>query len=285
MSSTSSSAGTWTPRLPPGRHVELPGRGRTHIRELAGPSGAPTVVLLHGWTVTADLNWFPSYEPLSRHYRVVAIDHRGHGRGIRSPKRFRLADCADDVAALCEVLDLDSVILGGYSMGGPIAMLTWHRHRRLVDGLVLCATSPILRRSGLGEVLGKALPSIATVGRLTPPGLRQAVASRLLGQRFEDGDFGSWARAQIALGDPIAVAEAGAALARFDATAWVGEIDVPTSVVRTTADLAVPPERQRLLAESITGASRHDVACDHGGCITEARAFVPALLAACADVS
>ena len=52
-------------RAPVGRYVDLPGRGRTFVRELAGPDGAPTVVLLHGWTTTAALNWSPSFGPLA----------------------------------------------------------------------------------------------------------------------------------------------------------------------------------------------------------------------------
>ena len=46
------------PPLPPGRLVELPGRGTTFLREVVGPPHAPTLVLLHGWTSTADINWF-----------------------------------------------------------------------------------------------------------------------------------------------------------------------------------------------------------------------------------
>jgi pimeloyl-ACP methyl ester carboxylesterase len=37
-------------------------------------------VLLHGWTASADLNWFRCYEPLGEQYRVLALDHRGHGK-------------------------------------------------------------------------------------------------------------------------------------------------------------------------------------------------------------
>src|SRR5688500_434377 len=89
-------------KVPPGRRVLLPGRGTTFVRELPGPPGAATVMLLHGWTATADLNWLPSYGPLSQHFHVIALDHRGHGRGIRSNRAFRLADCADDAVALAD---------------------------------------------------------------------------------------------------------------------------------------------------------------------------------------
>jgi hypothetical protein len=40
------------------RDIELPGRGRTSIREVHGPQGAPTLVLLHGLAATGRLNWF-----------------------------------------------------------------------------------------------------------------------------------------------------------------------------------------------------------------------------------
>jgi len=266
------------PRLPPGRRLELPGRGTTFVRELPGPPGAPTVVLLHGWTVSADLNWFACYEALGRRYRVVAVDHRGHGRGVRSRRRFRLADCADDVAAVCEVLGIDRAIPVGYSMGGPVALLTWHRHRDLVDGLVLCATAPHFRTDGPESALFSLLPVFAVAARFAPAPVRRAVSQRLLGRRLDDDPFGRWAREEIARADPAAVAEAGASLGRFDARPWLHEVDVPASVVVTTRDRVVSPARQRILAEGIPGARRIDLAADHAACVVGADRFVPALL-------
>src|SRR3954453_9074565 len=62
----------------------------------------PALLLLHGWMVSADLNWIRAYDALAgAGYRVLALDHRGHGRGLRTPEPFRLADCAGDAAALC----------------------------------------------------------------------------------------------------------------------------------------------------------------------------------------
>jgi hypothetical protein len=51
--------------LPFGRRLELSRRGTTFIREVAGPPGAPTVLLLHGWVASAGLNWFQLFEPLA----------------------------------------------------------------------------------------------------------------------------------------------------------------------------------------------------------------------------
>src|SRR5581483_6197335 len=84
------------PPLPIGRRLVLPGRGTTFVRQVTGPPDAPTLLLLHGWMASGGLNWFRVFEPLSEHFNIVAVDMRGHGRGIRNSRRFRLADCADD---------------------------------------------------------------------------------------------------------------------------------------------------------------------------------------------
>ena len=88
--------------VPAGRRVRLPGRGTTFVRDVAGPVGAPTVVLLHGLGATASINWPGAFDALSSQFRVVALDQAGHGRGVRSRRPFRLEDCADDVARLAD---------------------------------------------------------------------------------------------------------------------------------------------------------------------------------------
>ena len=122
--------------------VELPGRGgSTYVTDTPGPTPrSPTIVLLHALGCTGLLTWFPAIEPLSRRYRVVTLDQRWHGQGIRS-EEFSLHDCADDVAALIDVLELDDVIVAGYSMGSIVAQRVWRQHPEKVQGLVLCATT------------------------------------------------------------------------------------------------------------------------------------------------
>ncbi len=123
------------------RLVELPGRGITRVWDYAGPPGAQTLMLIHGVTFTAELNWGKTFAPLAQHFRVVAIDLRGHGGGIGTGPRFRLEDCADDIAALAEVLGIGRFVAVGYSMGGMVAQLLYRRHPSLLSGLVLCATA------------------------------------------------------------------------------------------------------------------------------------------------
>jgi 3-oxoadipate enol-lactonase len=274
----------FAPPLPPGRIVTLPGRGRTFVRQLPGPPGAATVVLLHGWTANADLNWFTSYEALGRRYRVVALDHRGHGRGIRSRHPFRLRDCADDVAALVAELRCGPVVAVGYSMGGPVAQLLWRRHPEAVRGLVLCATARTFAGSAEERFGFLAMGGAALASRAVPTAARRLLARRFVGTRTDDGSVEAWVVGELHRNDWTKVLEAGNALGRFDSRPWIGEVDVPTAVVATMADGVVHPARQLALARSIPGATLHEVAGDHTACVTATRQFLPALLDACASV-
>jgi len=280
--------GTPQPNLPMGRRVVLPGRGTTFVREVEGPPGAPTVVLLHGLVASGGLNWFQVFGPLGRHFRVLAIDHRGHGRGIRSRKRFTLADCADDVAALLDVEGIDSAIAVGYSMGGPIAQLLWRRHPDKVSGLVLCATSDRFvpgRREQVIFVSAMAAAAGSTrVGQLAtrlPIGWVQSQIPP--GVRARPESFRRWASAEMRRHDWRMVAEAAAAIGTYNASGWIGRVDVPTAVLVTTDDKAIVPTEQARLVVGIPTATLHRIADGHVVCARSL--FGPALTAAVRDVA
>lgn len=273
---------TVAPYLPPGEAVELPGRGTTFVRTLEGPPGAPTLLLLHGWTATADLNWFNCFTALAEHHHVVALDHRGHGRGIRSRKLFRLEDCADDAVALCDVLGLDRVIPVGYSMGGPVAQLLWKQHPERVRALVLCATAGYFSTSREERLGFLGLSGLAALARLTPPQARQWLTQQLYLQR-KSSTWEPWAIEQAALHEWRMVLEAGRAIGNFDAREWLGGVDVPTSVVITMRDRVVPVRRQIRLFQSIPNSEAFRVDGDHDSVVSHPQ-FAPTLLRACASV-
>jgi 3-oxoadipate enol-lactonase len=285
MDTTDGDADRERPVVPAGRYVWLPGRGRTFVREMAGPVGAPTVVLLHGWTATADLNWWASYAPLAEHVNVIAVDHRGHGRGIRSAAPFRLEQCADDVAALADVLGLRSIVPVGYSMGGPVAQLVWRRHRGLVAGLVLCATSATFVGSACERLLvGVATGTSAVAGAVPLGRVTTALLGKWTGWR-DRREPAWWGFEEVARHDWSQIVEAGCQTLRFDSRSWIAAVDVPTAVVVTLDDAVVPPARQWALAEQIPGASTWPVAGGHAVCTTAPDRFVPSLVAACRQVA
>jgi 3-oxoadipate enol-lactonase len=278
------SDGVTAPHLPPGRDIELPGRGTTFIRELPGPStSAPTVMLLHGWTASADLNWFQSYDKLAERFRVIAIDHRGHGGGIRSRKMFRLEDSADDASTLADVLELERFIPVGYSMGGPVAQLMWHRHPEHILGLVLCATA-VEFSSSREERLGFiGLSGLAALARFAPAPARQWLTEQMFLHR-KVGVWEPWAIEQVARHEWRTVLEAGRAIGGFSSKSWIGDVDVPTSVIVTMRDTVVPLHRQLDLFEAVPGAEAFRVDGDHDACIANADRFVPTLIRAVSSV-
>ena len=259
------------PPIPLGRRIDLPGRGQTFVRELAGPPGAPTVVLLHGLIASAGLNWFQAFEPLGHHFRVVAPDARGHGRGIRSWRRFRLSDCADDVAALLDELGIDRAILVGYSMGGPIAQLVWQRHRDRVAGLALCATSNrfvpgVRERMGVVTAVS-AIAGSTRMGQLATRVPVRQVRDRIpVAVRARPSSFTRWAAAEMRRHDVRMVTEALAATTNFDSRRWFRDVEVPTVLMVTTGDHAVPAHEQLRLLVSVPGASVHQYDEGHTWC-------------------
>jgi len=274
-----------TPGLPEGRAVELPGRGTTWVREASGPEDAPTLLLLHGWTANSALNWFGTYESLRQHFNVVAIDHRGHGNGIRSRRRFRLEDCADDAAALLDALDIDRTIAVGYSMGGPIVQLLWRQHPERVEGLVFCATAARFRERRAERALNGVVTGLSFATRIAPASVNRRVSERVLVSKYDTTPLGNWAREQARLNDLRTMLEAGHVVASYDATAWIDAVDVPTAVVLSTRDETVPPQRQRQLANAINDALIIEVNGRHDMCATRPERFSDALVAACQNVA
>jgi pimeloyl-ACP methyl ester carboxylesterase len=277
------------PPLPLGRRIVLRGRGTTFVRELPGPPGAPTVLLLHGWMASGGLNWFQTFDGLGEHFRVIAMDMRGHGRGIRSGRRFRLADCADDAAALLQMLDTGPVIVVGYSLGGPVAQLLWKRHPQVVQGMVLCATAHTLMPGAREQWIFTTMMAVAAgttragqiAAKLPARRIRRLVAPAGATPRPER--LRDWARAEMRRHSYRMILEAGIAMSNYSARRWIGRVDVPTTVIVTTKDRAIPPLAQLHMALSIPGADIQRI--DDGHLVCAKPAFGPPILAGCLHVA
>jgi pimeloyl-ACP methyl ester carboxylesterase len=267
--------------LPTGQRIDLEGRGTTFVRQVAGPPGAPTLLLVHGWIASGGLNWFQSFDELARDFNVIAPDVRGHARGLRSRRIFRLADCADDCAETLVALGTGPVIVVGYSMGGPIAQLLCRRHRDLVAGLVCCATAPHFT-VGTRERLAWQGAMFAAVGG-TRIGARIPRIPGMPAVARRPGTLPAWAAAEMRRHDWRMIIEAGHSLSTFSSARWLHEVDVPTAVVLTAHDRAVPPNLQLELAQAVPRARVHPVDDGHLACMHAG--FAPALRAACLDVA
>ena len=237
--------------LPPARTVPVQGRGEFFVRDsglFETDAARPVVMLLHGWMATADLNWVGAYRTLiGAGYRVLAIDHRGHGRGLRPLVRFRLSDCAADAAGVLRTLELAPALIVGYSMGGAIAQLMTREQADAVAGVVLSGTAqhwqePALRRYWLamGAMgLGMAVFPAAFWDR----GLRRS--------GIPSSPQSAWLQSELMRHSARDIAEAGRELGRFDSRPWLKRLDVPAAMVLTSRDDLVPPRKQHELARAL----------------------------------
>ncbi len=252
-------------------------------RFVPGPEGAPTVVLLHGWTSTADVTWHGVYGALSQHFSVIAPDLRGHGHGLRDRSGGRLTDVASDVVRLMQALDIGPAILVGYSMGGAAAQILARERPDLLLGMVVCASaSPVCgsRAGRFGSVLLRAGSKLATA---VPDAPLRVLASGVMRVMFGNTDFERWVRARTARNRWSDVLGIGADLLSFDSRGWISALEVPSAVVVTTADRFISPRRQHLLATSLDALAVY-VDGDHSICMARPALFADALLRACRSV-
>ncbi|HUE27662.1 MAG TPA: alpha/beta fold hydrolase [Solirubrobacteraceae bacterium] len=269
---------SWTPEppfeMPPARTLLVPGRGELFLRDTGGDG--PAVMLLHGWMASADLNWFAAYQDLiDAGYRVLAIDHRGHGRGLRPLTRFRLTDCATDAAEALRALGVAPALVVGYSMGGAIAQLIARDHPDVVAGMVLSGTAqhfqdPQTRRTW--RAMG-----VLWLGLSLAPGTIWRWGFRRAG--LPENERTVWVQSELLRHSARDLAEAGRELSRFDSRPWLGSVSPRIAVVITTRDEAVSPSKQRELAAA-AGGPVFEAPIRHMEIVSRGAQYNPALLQA-----
>jgi 3-oxoadipate enol-lactonase len=258
--------------------VRVAGRGEFFLRDTG--AGGPPVMLLHGWIATADLNWWGVYGDLvDAGYRVLAIDHRGHGRGLRPLVPFRLADCAGDAAAVLRELELAPAVVVGYSMGGAIAQLVARDHADVVEGLVLSGTAqhwqdPQTRWES------RTMGALGLMMSLAP---RATLRAGMRRSGIQENERSAWLQSELLRHSARDIAEAGRELARFDSRPWLPNVEPPVAVLVTTRDELVPVDKQRTLAQAAR-AQVFEAPISHMEVGWRTEAYNPVLLEAIAAV-
>ncbi|MCE9621125.1 MAG: alpha/beta hydrolase [Actinomycetia bacterium] len=266
-----------TPWLPPGHTHCLVGRGEVFYRHHRhADASAPTVLLLHGWTASADLQFFSAYEALAEHYSFIAIDHRGHGRGMRTGDKFDIADAAEDAALLVQHLAVGPVITVGYSMGGPISMLLARSHPELVRGLVVQATALEWKSAWFERARWKTVHLLGPYLRshVYPRSMRWGI-KRLLGHNHPTAQYIPWLASELRRNDSFNMVQAGQSLSHYDAREWAASLGKPAASVVMTRDRLVRPRKQRALADALN-AFVIELPDDHLAAWTSPDAFAKA---------
>jgi len=143
--------------------IELRGL-RFFYRDWASPKAdAPTLVLLHGYTGHAR-SWDHFAEAMSRDYRVLALDQRGHGQTQWAPPNaYDTVEMVADLEAFVSALHLDRFVLLGLSMGGIVAFGYAGKRPTTLARLVIVDIAPELDVEGLRRIqAGVVRPDVFT---------------------------------------------------------------------------------------------------------------------------
>ncbi|WP_425482714.1 alpha/beta fold hydrolase [Chelativorans xinjiangense] len=252
-------------------------------------SGQP-IVFHHGWPLSSDdwdaqLLYF-----LSKGYRVIAHDRRGHGRSTQVSDDHDIAHYAADVAALAAKLDLRDAIHIGHSTGGGEAAAYVARHGagRVAKLVMVGAVPPIMLRTpsnpgGLPiEVFDGFRAQLATnrsqfyLDVASGPfyGFNRADA------KVSTGMIQNWWR-QGMMGGAKAHYDGIKAFSETDFTEDLKKIDVPTLVMHGDDDQIVPIDNSARLALKLlkNGALKIYEGYPHGMLTTHADVINPDLLA------
>lgn len=251
---------------------ELPvvvGDGTTlYVEEHGDPAASVTVVLAHGWVLDRR-SWRRQIADLPAvagvPVRILAYDHRGHGRSDPAPSgTTTIAQLGDDLAELlARRAPTGPVVLAGHSMGGMTIMALAERHRSLFTERVAAAAFVSTSAGGLrpvGGVLPRRFTERVVAGGNRPPGRVVAAASRRMLRRSLFGPGAGpvsvaltteiiashWPATLLAFGGTFADHERHAALA-----ACAG---IPVAVLCGSGDRLCPPGHSRRLAAAAPGS-------------------------------
>ncbi len=214
-----------------------------------GPDDAPVVMLSNSLMANYTM-WDDQVELLSRSYRVLRYDQRGHGATEATLGDYSIDLLTADAAALIDALGVGPVHFVGLSMGGFTGQLLAMDHSDRVRSLVLCDTACSMPPPSLWQ------ERIAIAERDGIEALLPATLERWFTAPFRAADNEKLAKVrQMILGTPLAgYIGCAAAIRDMDLCGRLSEITVPTLILVGEDDPATPPKYARALHDGIAGA-------------------------------
>ncbi|MDX0431573.1 alpha/beta fold hydrolase [Sinorhizobium medicae] len=248
------------------------------------------VVFHHGWPLSAD-DWDNQMLFfLSKGYRVIAHDRRGHGRSTQTATGNDMDTYAADVAELAEALDLRDAIHVGHSTGGGEVTHYVARHGkgRVAKAVIISAIPPVMLKSdsnpgGLPIEVFDDLRAQLAANRAqfyldVPTGPFYGFNRE--GAKVSPGLIQNWWR-QGMTGGAIAHYECIKVFSETDFTEDLKKIDVPVLVMHGDDDQIVPIADAALLSIKLLkhGTLKAYEGLPHGMCSTHPDIINPDLLA------
>jgi pimeloyl-ACP methyl ester carboxylesterase len=238
----------------PGERRQIPTSwGSTTYRWVPGDPHRPALVLVHGWGRTADSTWWPVLAECGRTMLVVDLPGHGHSR-LDQPFTFELA--AEAVHRAIEDSGVERPVLVAHSMGGPVVLTALRgSDPNLFSGLVVLASSAYWVKPRLRTILAMA-PYAMSPG--SPVLIHKEHAE--LRRSADLAPHIAWAHGLRPVRQLLA--EAAAALRRFDARGWTDLSLPPTIWVVADQDQILASTHQRASARHF-GAECVELAVEH----------------------
>lgn len=95
--------------------------------------GRVPILLIHGSTITGELDWSLVAPRLAAEYKVYAIDCRGHGKSTNPGGGYSFKQLADDNAAFVRAMGYERMHILGHSNGGNVALVTVVEHPEITQ--------------------------------------------------------------------------------------------------------------------------------------------------------
>jgi pimeloyl-ACP methyl ester carboxylesterase len=130
--------------------VVLPGGVRLHYVD-GGPKDGPLVIMLHGFS-DSSFSFSRVWPLMPPHYRMIAVDQRGHGKSDRPATDYSMDTFASDLLALMDTLHIQRASIVGHSMGSFVARRIAERAPDRVQRLVLVGTALTPRNAVVSEL-------------------------------------------------------------------------------------------------------------------------------------
>src|SRR5471030_2118522 len=141
--------------------------------ELEGPVGAPVLLFSNSLGTNLEM-WRPQVPVLSRNFRLLRYDTRGHGQSSASHGAYTAEQLANDVLLMLDQFGIAQVSFCGLSMGGVIGMSLASRAPERLTKLILCSTA---LRIGTAESWNQRISTVQHQGM-------EAIADAVLGRWF-----------------------------------------------------------------------------------------------------
>jgi non-heme chloroperoxidase len=252
-------------------------------------SGQP-IVFSHGWPLSSD-DWDAQMLFfVSKGFRVIAHDRRGHGRSSQVADGHDMDHYADDLAALAAHLDLKEAIHVGHSTGGGEVAHYIGRYgeSRVAKAVLISAVPPIMVKTpnnpgGLPKEVFDGLQAQLAANRAQfyrdlPSG--PFYGFNRPGAKVSEGIIQNWWR-QGMMGGAKAHYDGIVAFSQTDFTADLKKISVPTLIMHGDDDQIVPYADAGPLSAKLVqnGTLKTYKGFPHGMCTTEAETINADLLA------